>query len=98
MLPWSQSKGLATFFKGTFLWIVYEEETTHIVVHAGTNNLKSGLWERDAHDYVTLINTLRELFRSARITFSAILPRWDSDRSLSFNIQQQVCARLSFQL
>ena len=98
-LPGAKVNDLKHFVKKHFNDIVYEEETTHIVVHVGTNNLKNGLWERDRHDYVELINTLTELFRSANIIFSAILPRWDCDelydKSLYFNIQlEQLCARL----
>lgn len=97
--PGAKVKNLRHFLKEHFRDIIYEEETTHIVVHVGTNNLRSGLWEREAPDYITLITTLRELFRRAKIIFSAILPRWDSDelydKSLYFNNQlEQLCAKL----
>ena len=63
-----------THVKERYRNIAHEEETTHVIVHIGTNDLK-----RERHNYAELSNTLKELFRAAEIKFSAVLPRWDSD-------------------
>ena len=64
---------------------------TDCVVHIGTNNLESGIWERDGPYFLELFNTLSEIFRSANIIFSLILPRWDYEtlhlKSVYYNEQ-----------
>lgn len=63
----------------------FEHSTSHVVIHIGTNNLSRLLWERERKHLIYLYSTLTEIFRSASIVFSCILPRWDSDELHSFS-------------
>ncbi|XP_063960613.1 proteoglycan 4-like [Lytechinus pictus] len=97
--PGAKVSDLRHLVKEHFYDILYEENTTHIVVHVGTNNLKKGIWEKDQRDFTKLVNTLTELFRRAHIIFSGILPRWDCEelyeKSLHYNTQiEQLCTKL----
>ncbi|XP_041456695.1 uncharacterized protein LOC121408995 isoform X2 [Lytechinus variegatus] len=57
----------------------FDSSVQYIFIHIGTNNLKNSFWEKDRKDFIQLFYTVRELFRSAHIIFSSILPRWDDD-------------------
>ena len=54
-------------------------DTETVVIHVGTNNLGRGVWEKDQSDFLNLIFTVKETFRSAYIFVCLILPRWDCD-------------------
>ncbi|XP_063962715.1 uncharacterized protein LOC135155980 [Lytechinus pictus] len=55
----------------------FEFGTDFVILHVGTNNLECGLWSLDCQHYYELYQTVKEVFRSATVIFSSILPRWD---------------------
>ena len=67
----------------------------------GQNNLTTGFWEREKKQFIELYRTVGEIFRSAAIIFSLILPRWDSEEiyntSLIFNSGlEELCKTLPY--
>ena len=64
-------------------------ETSVVILHEGTTNLKGGFWSKEGKHYLNLYQSAKEIFRSAVIIFSFNLPSWDSEdlhqQSLYFN-------------
>ena len=68
-----------------------DSDTGLVLLHIGTNNLNKGVWHQDKLLYRHLYLITRERFPAAHITFSFILPRWDSEdlhtKSLYYNLK-----------
>ncbi|XP_041478338.1 uncharacterized protein LOC121426199 [Lytechinus variegatus] len=75
----------------------YESSTSDVIIHVGTNNLAHSCWEIEEPRFLNLFNTIREIFRGARISFSCILPRWDCqhlhDLSVIYNNELHTLCR-----
>ena len=56
-----------------------DEQTSFVLLHVGTNNLQRSVWNIDKHSYLNLYISIADQFCAAKIIFSAILPRWESD-------------------
>ena len=56
-----------------------DEQTSFVLLHVGTNNLQRSVWNIDKHSYLNLYISIADRFCAAKIIFSAILPRWESD-------------------
>ena len=71
-----------------------------VVLHVGTNNLSSSVWDIDRQSYVDLYNTVRGKYPEAKILFCAILPRWDFDcvheQSVYYNLHLHVLSTKLF--
>ena len=61
-----------------------------VVIHVGTNNLNCSVWNLDKNSYVDLYSAVRSQYENAKMIFSGIIPRWDSqdlyEKALYYNI------------